>query len=262
MMRKTAFFFFVITLFCLQTAWSRTVIVAMDASWPPMEFVDDHNELVGFSVDFMRAVAKEAGFQVEFRNVPWNDILENLAAGKYDAVCSSLSITEERSALVDFSLPYFWDRTIRQALVTLKTSHAGSIEEMRGSLLGAQAGTTGYALLNREQGITPRSYRTIESAMEDLLTGEIDGVVVDDPVAREYTVHKARFAWQLKVAAIVEGGAGEYYGVAVRKGNRELRDLIDRGIEAVQARGIDRELRSKWLEHQTSRTPSEGDEQE
>jgi polar amino acid transport system substrate-binding protein len=82
--------------------------------------------------------------------------------------------------------------------------------------------------------------------MEDLFNGRIDGVVCDDPVAAQYALQRAEYAAKLKIAAVLETG-DEYYGVAVKKGNKEVLDLINKGIEAVQAKGIDKELRKKWL---------------
>ena len=63
-----------------------TITVATDATWPPMEMVDADKNIVGFDIDFLNAVAKEAGFKVVFKNTAWDGIFAGIAAGKYDAI--------------------------------------------------------------------------------------------------------------------------------------------------------------------------------
>jgi polar amino acid transport system substrate-binding protein len=225
------------------TAWGRTIVVAQDATWPPMEFVNEKKEIVGFDTDLMKAVAKEAGFTVEFKNVAWDGIFGGLAAGKYDAICSSVTITEERKKSMDFSIPYF---KIRQGLVVPKDSKAKNLNDLKGKTLGAQIGTTGLFAIKKSEGVTAKSYDEIGLAMEDLYNGRIDGVVCDDPVAALYALQKPEYKAKLKIAAVLETG-DEYYGVAVKKGNTEVLNLINKGIKAVLEKGIDTQLKAKWL---------------
>ncbi|NTU48027.1 MAG: basic amino acid ABC transporter substrate-binding protein [Syntrophobacteraceae bacterium] len=223
MMKRIAFFLLAI-LVIAPSAWARTIVIAQDATWPPMEFVDDNKQIVGFDTDYMKAVAKEAGFVVELKNVAWDGIFAGLDAGKYDAVCSSVTITDERKATMDFSIPYF---KVRQALVVPKSSTAKSIEEMQGKTLGGQIGTTGYFAVKKAKGVNGKSYDEIGLAMEDLFNGRLDGVVCDDPVAAQYALQKPEYAAKLKIAAVLDTG-DEFYGVAVKKGNKEALDLINK----------------------------------
>ena len=225
------------------TAWARTIVIATDATWPPMEFVNADKQIVGFDIDYMKDAAKEAGYEVEFKNVAWDGIFGGLAAGKYDAVCSSVTITDERKKSMDFSIPYF---KVRQALVVPKSSTAKTLEDMKGKTLGAQIGTTGYFAIKDVKGIDAKSYDEIGLAMEDLFNGRIDGVVCDDPVAAQYALQREDYKAKLKIAAVLDTG-DEYYGVAVKKGNTEVLDLINKGIKAVEEKGIAKELRAKWI---------------
>jgi len=241
-MKKLLLILLGITLFA-QTSWARTIIIAQDATWPPMEFVNENKEIVGFDTDYMKAAAKEAGYDVELKNVAWDGIFGGLAAGKYDAICSSVTITDERKKTMDFSIPYF---KVRQALVVPKSSVAKTLDDMKGKTVGAQIGTTGYFAVKEVTGIEAKSYDEIGLAMEDLFNGRIDGVVCDDPVAAQYALQRSDYAAKLQIAAVLDTG-DEYYGVAVQKGNKEVLDLINKGIKAVQEKGIDKELRTKWI---------------
>lgn len=218
-----------------------TIVFATDATWPPMEFVDAQKQIVGYAIDFMMAAGQEAGFKPVFKNTAWDGIFAGLAARKYDAIVSSVSITEERKKAMDFSEPYF---TVRQALIVNKASAANKLADLKGQKVGAQIGTTGYFAV-KGAGVDAKSYDEIGLAMEDLNVGRIAAVVCDDPVAANYALH--RYKENLKIAAILETEAVEKYGVAVTKGNTATLALINKGIAAVKVKGFDTELKKKWI---------------
>ncbi len=225
-------------------AVAKQIVVAHDATWPPMEFMDEKRNIVGYSVDYIDAVAKEAGFTVVHKSVAWDGIFAGLAGKKYDMISSSVTITDERKKSMDFSEPYC---EIRQALLTPKNANVTSLDDMKGKSLGAQIGTTGYMAIKATPGVTAKTYDEIGLAVAALATGRIDGVVCDDPVARDYVLRNKDYADKLKVALIVPTEVPEYYGFAVRKGNKELLDLLNKGIAAVKAKGIEEQLRKKWM---------------
>lgn len=227
-----------------QSAWAKTIIFASDATWPPMEFVGPDKQMTGFAIDYMKAAGKEAGFTPEFKAVAWDGIFAGLAANKYDAICSSVSITDERKNAMDFSIPYF---KVRQALVVPADSKAKTLADMKGKTLGAQISTTGHFAVKKADGVKDKSYDEVGLAVEDLFNGRIDGVVCDDPVAANYVLETEKYKGKLKIAAVLETGEDEFYGVALKKGDKANLELINKGIEAVKAKGIDKELMKKWI---------------
>lgn len=227
---------------CKPAAAEPTIVFATDATWPPMEFVNDQKQVVGYSIAFMTAAGKEAGFTPVFKNTAWDGIFAGLEAKKYDAIVSSVSITEERQKKMDFSLPYF---TVRQALIVDKASTAKSLADLKGQKVGGQIGTTGYFAIKAAAGVEAKSYDEVGLAMEDLNVGRIAAVVCDDPVAANYALDK--YKEKLKIAAIIESGEAENYGIAVNKGNTATLELINKGIAAVKAKGLDKELKVKWI---------------
>ncbi|MBW1711269.1 MAG: basic amino acid ABC transporter substrate-binding protein [Deltaproteobacteria bacterium] len=226
------------------SAWARTIVFATDATWPPMEFVDANKQIVGFSIDYMNAAGKEAGFTPVFKSVAWDGIFAGLGAGKYDAICSSVSITEERKKVMDFSVPYY---KVRQALVVRNESKAKKLEDMKGKKVGTQISTTGTFAVKKVKGIVSKTYDEIGLAIEDLFNGRIEGVVCDDPVAAQYALTNEKYKNALKISAVIETGDVEYYGIAVKKGNKEVLNLINKGIKAVQAKGLDKAILKKWI---------------
>lgn len=219
-----------------------SITVATDATWPPMEMIDENKNIVGFDIDFLTAVAKEAGFEVTFKNTAWDGIFAGIAAGKYDAIISSVTITDERKEKMDFSIPYI---NAGQILVVPKTSNVSKLEDMKGQKIGAQIGTTGAFEIKKTEGTELKAYDEIGLAFEDMAAGRISGVVCDTPVAANYALQREEYKATFKIVG--EPFTDEYYGVVVRKGNKKLLNLINKGINAVQAKGIDTQLERKWL---------------
>ncbi|MDX9839865.1 MAG: basic amino acid ABC transporter substrate-binding protein [Desulfobulbus sp.] len=221
---------------------NTTIVFATDATWPPMEMVNSEKQVVGYSIEYMTAAGKEAGFTPVFKNTAWDGIFAGLDNKKYDAIVSSVSITEERKKAMDFSEPYY---TVRQALIVPKTSTAKSLADLKGQKVGGQIGTTGYFAIKAAAGVEPKSYDEVGLAMEDLNVGRIAAVVCDDPVAANYALDKYKDT--LKIAMVIETGEAEHYGVAVAKGNTKTLELVNKGILAVKAKGLDKELVQKWM---------------
>jgi len=219
----------------------KTVVIASDCTWPPMEFVNTDKEIVGYDIDFINAVAKEAGIEIEIRNTAWDGIFASLANGESDAVISSVTITEDRKKTMDFSLPYI---NAGQVLIVPSSSSAKTLADLSGKEVGAQIGTTGAIEIDNTNA-TLKTYDELGFAIEDLANGRIEGVVADTPIAADFVLQNDTYKDKLMIVG--DSFTDEYYGIAVTKGNTELLDLINKGVKAVQDKGIDKDLEDKWL---------------
>jgi polar amino acid transport system substrate-binding protein len=241
---KSSLIFFLAGL-CLTgmaAAAQKPIVVATDATWPLMEMMDKNNAIVGFDIDLFNAVAKEAGLTVEYKNTPWDKIFTGLEAGKYDAIISSVTITDERKKKYAFTDPYF---TAGQILVTPKASTARTPAELKGLKVGAQADTTGAMIITRTPGVVLKTYDDIQAAFADLASGKIQGIVCDTPAAANYVFQNPQYKDKFKIASAPL--TQEPYGIVVKKGNQALLELLNKGIKAVKAKGIDKQLEKKWL---------------
>jgi polar amino acid transport system substrate-binding protein len=225
-------------------AEERTLIVVQDATWPPMEFVDSDKNIVGYSVDYLDAVAKEAGFKFIHKNMEWEGIFAELAAGKCDVLASSITITEDRKKSMDFSTPY---AEVKQAVIVRKDSSIFNEADLQGKTIGAQISTTGFFAAEKIPKSTSKSYDILGLAIEDLANGRIDAVICDNPVAADYALKKEEYAKALKIACIIKDADIEEYGFAVRKGDTATLELLNKGIAAVKEKGIETELMNKWF---------------
>ncbi len=223
----------------------KLITIGTDATWPPFEFVDEKKDLVGFSVEYMKAAAQEGGYEVKIINAAWDGIFGGLINKQYDAICSSVTITDERRKTMDFSTPYF---KVSQAVIVPKDSPVKTFDDLKGKTAGSQIGTTGTFAITKAKTINSRPYDEVGLAVEDLYLGRIDAVVCDDAVASNFILENERYKEKLKIALVMDTPeSDEYYGVAVRKGDAETLALINKGIEGVKAKGIDKELHSKWI---------------
>jgi len=220
------------------------LVIATDATWPPMEFVEaSSKEIVGFDIDLMAEIAKAGGFTYEFKNTAWDGIFAGLSSGKYDAVMSSVTITEERKQEMDFSKPYI---NAGQVLVVPNdTKGVVVLADLKGKTIGAQIGTTGSFEVEKVEGLKLKSYDEIGLAFEDLVNGRIDGVVADTPVAADFALQNDSYKGRLKIVG--DSFTDEYYGIAVQKGNMEVLEALNRGIDKVAGTATYEKVEDKWL---------------
>jgi len=224
-------------------AEKKVITIASDATWPPMEYVDENKNIVGFDVDLMNAAAEAGGYEVVIKNTAWDGIFAGLANGEYDAVCSSVTITEERKATMDFSIPYV---NAGQVLVVEAGNDTDKVlADMKGKEVGAQIGTTGAIEVQNTAGAVLKTYDEIGLAIADLANGRIAGVVADAPIAADFVLQNDEYKSKLKIVGVPF--TDEYYGVAVKKGNQEILDLINAGLKKVIDSGKAKELEDKWL---------------
>lgn len=222
---------------------SEKIVIATDATWPPMEFINADKEIVGFDIDLMNLAAEKGGFEVEFKNTAWDGIFAGLANKQYDAVMSSVTITEERKETMDFSIPYI--NAGQVLIVQNSTSGVTKLADLKGKAAGAQIGTTGFFEIQKVDGVEAKSYDELGLAIEDLANGRIAGVVADTPIAADYVLQNDNYKGSLKIVG--EPFTEEFYGVAVKKGNSEILDVINSGLKKVLDTKDYEKLEDKWL---------------
>lgn len=213
---------------------------ATDATWPPFEFVDENGNLTGFEVELVPLIGEKAGVEMEVVNIPWDTIFAGLANGQYDGVASGVTVTEERKATMDFSSPI---ANQGQVVVVLADSPVQSIDGLAGKKVGVQIGTTGDFALD-DYDVDRRQYDDIGLAIQDMLNGNIDACVCDSIIASDFVLANENYAGRLRVAG--EPFTNEEIAIAVKKGDTELLDLVNKGLEAMKADGSFDALKAKW----------------
>src|SRR3954454_17139861 len=128
--------------------------VGSDIPYPPFE-QGKSGKYTGFDIELMEAIAEKIGRKAEFQDTSFETIFRDVAQGKFEAVISAATITEEREQAVDFSNPYYLSE---QAVLVKEGSDVKSLEDLEGKTVAAQQGTTGQELAKEELGGEIRPY--------------------------------------------------------------------------------------------------------
>ena len=225
-----------------QDLGGATIRVGSDTTYPPFETVDESGQIVGFDIDVFDAVCERVNCVAEFVTTGWDGIFPALAAGEFDAVASGVTITAERALVVDFTNPYF---VVDQAITTRVENEAWNLSDFTdgGLTLGAQTGTTNAAtaedLVGRD---SVQLYDDFNAAIQALLNGDVDGVMIDNVIADAFV---ATYAGELSVA-VESVESGEELGFAVQAGS-ELVVALNAGIAEIRADGTLDALVQKWF---------------
>lgn len=217
------------------------VRVATDATWPPFEMVDETTkEVIGFDVDLMNAIAKKAGFEVEFVNVPFDSALAGISQCQYELSISAITITDDRKLTMLFSDPYFAAGQI--VTVHMDNQDIKGMEDLSGKKVGAMIGTTGAIEAEAIPGVDYAAYDTIDLAFLDVMSGQIDAVIADNELAYGFVKQNPT-----KLKVVGEVFTGELYGVAVCKNRTDLLEKVNKALAAVKGEGLIDELVTKWI---------------
>jgi ABC-type amino acid transport substrate-binding protein len=218
--------------------------VGSDTTYAPMEFVKD-NMVTGFDVDIMSAIGDRLGVKCTVMPTAWDGIIAALQTGKFDALISSMTITPEREKEVVFTIPYY---RADMGILFNKTAHdVQSPAGLAGLNVGVQVGTTGDQAAAMIHGIKKLSkYPDIQLAIADLDVGRVDAVVNDYPVCAFYAQNNKDLS-VVRIAKIGSLDLTQYYGIAVRTSETDLKKAFDDALRALAADGIYDTIYAKWF---------------
>ncbi|ANE42026.1 MAG: basic amino acid ABC transporter substrate-binding protein [Fervidobacterium pennivorans] len=217
------------------------LIVGTEPTFPPFEFVDEKNQVVGFDMDIANELAKRLGVKLEIVNLPFDSLIPALLQGKIDLIIAGMTITEERAKVVDFSKPYF---EANQAIVVRKDGkfEPKKLEELVGKKVAVQLGTTGDLVVSEINGVQVVRFQKFTDAFLELQNGRVDAVVLDEAPAKAYVKKFPKFL----ISTVVD--TGETYGIAVKKGNKELLNFVNQTLDILKSSGTYNKLIQKWFE--------------
>ncbi len=212
--------------------------VGSDIPYPPFEQGKPGN-YTGFDVELVEAIAAKIGRTAEFKDTSFETIFRDVAQGKFEAVASAATITEEREKAVDFSNPYYLSE---QAVLVEEGSEIKSFEDLEGKTVAAQQGTTGLELTKEKASAAEvRPYPEGPDAVNALKAGTVDAVVIDAPVAQNAVEKSGGVEIAEKVPT------DEEYGIAVAQGDEGLLDEINEGLQEVEDDGTYQRIYEKWF---------------
>ena len=213
------------------------LVIATDATYPPFEYVDASGKVAGFEVDFAYAVCKAMATPCEVINQPWDGLIPGLQAKKYDAIMSSMNITDERRKVVDFSKVYY---LMQNRFVGRKGVQLSS--DLKGKTIAVQTGTPQDRFVSQHfKSASIKRYVNAQDPMLELTSGRADftfGNTVQLQKGFLDTANGKAFAFS---GPVFDGRKdkllGEGVAVALRKQDSELKQRFNKAIDQVKASG-------------------------
>lgn len=230
--------------------WSR-IRIATEGAYPPFNFVAPDGSLQGFEIDLARAICAKEKVECSFVAQDWEGLIPGLLAGKYDLIMASMSITDERRKAIDFSGKYYSSPSVF-VIDTQYDGMATDPDAMRGKVVGAQAATVSARYLEEvygPKGAEVKLYATQDEANLDLVSGRLDVMLADKLVIMPWLQSTDEGRCCKATGRDLDDPVyfGEGIGAGLRKGEVELKALVDRGVEGVRADGDYARINAKYF---------------
>lgn len=217
------------------------------AAYPPFTELNPDGTWKGWEIDMGTEVCKRAGLECEFVATAWDGIIPALTAGQIDVIMSSMSITDERMKVIDFSDKYYNTPTLM--MVAKGSGLTPDPAVMSGKIIGVIVSTTqeAYSLAHFPDSEV-KSYQTPDETYQDLAAGRIDAVVSDSLVGNVWLATETGLACCESAGNVPDDPAilGKGAGFGIRQGD-PLKDKLNEAIAAIRADGTYDAITAKYF---------------
>lgn len=218
------------------------LILGLDATFKPMGYTDENNEIVGFDIDVAEEVCSRLGVELVKQPINWETLTTDLNVGKCDCVWNGLSINEERQEKMNLTEPYMKNAMV---FVVKGDSTVEKMEDLKGKKISVQNGSSAQTILEAceiKDDITISPIATNVEALQQLELGVVDAVFLDEVVA-DYEIKNSGKNYK----KLAEGLEEEEYAIAFRKDDQALRDAVQKTLSEMKADGKLAEISTKWF---------------
>ena len=230
-------------------SWLPQLRVLTEPDYPPFNYYDEEGQLTGFNVDLARAICRELGVPCEINTAEWNTLIPSLKNNEADAVVASMAINAKSMAVVDFTSRYY-STPARFAARTGSPITEISVAALEDKKIAVVRGSSHEAFLKDFfGGAVIVSYATPAQARTALKNGEAD-LIFGDGISLMFWIQGTDSARCCEF----RGGAysepryfGDGVGIAVKKGNARLREVLDYALARVKASGRYEELMLRYF---------------
>lgn len=222
----------------LTTVEAGKLIMSTNASFPPYEMTTDDGGFEGIDVEIAGAIAEKLGLELVVDDMDFDAALLAVQQGKSDIVMAGVSVTDERLLVMNFSDSY---ATGIQSVIVKEGSEV-NMDNLGEHMIGCQRGTTGYIYASGDYGddhVT--AYDNGASAVQALMNGQVDCVIIDNAPATEYVAANAGLT--LLDGAWVE----ESYAIGMNKDNTALLDAVNQALAELTADGTVQAIIDKYI---------------
>ncbi len=220
-----------------------TLTFGTNAEFPPFEYVASSgviDQYDGIDMAIAKNIAEANGMTAVVENMEFDSLLVALQNGQIDAAIAGMTVTEDRKEEADFSTPYY---TATQVMIVKEDSDITSAADMADKKICVIQGYTGEICV-KDLGYPYEAFKKGTDAIMELVNGKCDVVVIDSATAEKYVFDNQG----LKIVEDASAFESEEYAIAVKKGNTELLDKINKAIETMLADGTVAELGAQYIE--------------
>ena len=216
--------------------------VGTNAEFPPFEYVGDDGEPDGFDIALIKAIGEKLGMEVQVENMEFNSLVSAIGT-KIDVAIAGMTVDEERKQSVDFSDSYY---DAVQYVIVPAGSDIKTAADLENKTIGTQLGTTGdFKVQDEIPGATSQQYNKAVDAVNDLINGRVDAVIIDKNPA---LVFEKKFEGQV----VALDGADfdfeiENYAIALPKGS-DLLEKVNNALAEIKADGTFDALVAEYIE--------------
>ncbi len=217
----------------------NVLVMGTNATFPPYEYYDDNNVIVGIDAEIAQAVADKLGMELEIKDMEFESLLTAVSSDSVDIVFAGLTVNEERKQSVDFTMTY---ATGVQVVIVAEDSDIATVDDLDGKTIGVQAGTTGDIYCTGDYGQeNVKQFNNGALAVAALQNGQVDCVVIDNEPAKSFV--KANKGLKILDTEYVL----EDYAAAVSKNNPELLEKVNAAMEELKADGTIDAIIAKYI---------------
>lgn len=221
---------------------SGKFILGLDATFKPMGYTDEKDEIVGFDIDVAEEVCKRMGVELVKEPINWDTKEEDLNVGKIDCIWNGMSINESRQKSMNLSEAYMENEMV---FVVTGDSKDATMEDLANKNIAVQNGSSAQEILEASEIGTTATITPIATnveALQQLELGIVDAVFLDSVVAN-YEITTA----QKNYKVLEEGLEKEEYAIGFRKADQALRDEVQKILGEMKADGKLGEISTKWF---------------
>ena len=227
------------------TVESGKLHMSTNAEFPPYEMLDDSGNPTGIDVEVAAAIAEKLGLELVVDDMGFDAALLAVQNGQSDIAMAGITVTEDRLAKMDFTDSY----ATGVQVVIVKEGSDVTMDNLGDYMIGTQLGTTGYIYASD----TPENggygedhvigFETGAVAVQALVSGQVDAVIIDNLPAQEYVKANAANSLTLLEGTWVE----EDYAIALQKGNTELMAAVNGALNELKADGTFQTIVDKYI---------------
>lgn len=219
---------------------SGKFILGLDATFKPMGYTDEQDNIVGFDIDLAEEVCSRMGVELVKQPIDWDTKEQDLEAGNIDCIWNGMSVSPSRQEIMNLSEPYMRNDMI---FVVKTESDIASQADLDGKTVAVQSGSSAQGILaDSGMNVTAVELATNVECLQQLDLDLADAVFMDSVVAN-YEIQTTGKPYTI----LPDGLSPEEYAIGFRKGDQALRDEVQKILSEMKADGKVEEISTKWF---------------